>query len=87
MTNEEVKLGIDGYQIPLGSGLRKVERNEGEKFDVAGARFTWKVKGADTGYAFSIYNRSLSRERVCRSTVTPMAKSFMCSPDTLTFFR
>jgi hypothetical protein len=31
-------------------GLRKIERNEGEKFDVAGARFTWKVKGEDTGY-------------------------------------
>jgi hypothetical protein len=47
MTNEELKIGNNGYQIPLGSGLRKVERNEGEKFDVAGVRFTWKVKGED----------------------------------------
>jgi quercetin dioxygenase-like cupin family protein len=59
MTNEELKIGNNGYQIPLGSGLRKVERNEGEKFDVAGVRFTWKVKGEDTGYAFSVYEQEL----------------------------
>jgi len=59
MTTEERKIGSNGYQIPLGSGLRKIERNEGEKFDVAGARFTWKVKGEDTGYAFSIYEQEL----------------------------
>ena len=59
MTNEEVKFGIDGYQIHFRRGLRNVERNEGEKFDVAGARFTWKVKGEDTGYAFSIYEQEL----------------------------
>jgi quercetin dioxygenase-like cupin family protein len=58
-TTEERKIGNNGYQIPLGSGLRKIERNEGEKFDVAGARFTWKVKGEDTGYAFSIYEQEL----------------------------
>ena len=46
-------------QIPLGSGLRKVERNGGETFDVADAQFTWKVKGEHTGYAFSIYEREL----------------------------
>ena len=59
MTTEERKIGPNGYQIPLRSGLRKIERNEGEKFDVAGARFTWKVKGEDTGYAFSIYEQEL----------------------------
>ena len=59
MTTEERKIGNNGYQIPLGSGLRKIERNEGEKFDVAGARFTWKVKGEDTGYTFSIYEQEL----------------------------
>jgi quercetin dioxygenase-like cupin family protein len=59
MTTEERKIGNNGYQIPLGSGLRKIERNAGEKFDVAGARFTWKVKGEDTGYAFSIYEQEL----------------------------
>ena len=59
MTNEELNTDNSRYQIPLGSGLRKVERKEGEKFNVAGARFTWKVKGEDTGYAFSIYEQEL----------------------------
>ena len=59
MTNEELNTDNSQYQIPLGSGLRKVERREGEKFNVAGARFTWKVKGEDTGYAFSIYEQEL----------------------------
>ncbi len=35
-------------QIPSGCGLRKAESNEGEAFDVAGALFTWKVKGKDS---------------------------------------
>jgi quercetin dioxygenase-like cupin family protein len=59
MTNEELKTDNSGHQIPFGSGLRKIERDEGEKFDVAGSRFTWKVKGEDTGYAFSIYEQEL----------------------------
>jgi quercetin dioxygenase-like cupin family protein len=46
-------------QIPLGNGLRKLEKDQGEIFDVAGVRFTWKVKGEDTGYAFSIYEQEL----------------------------
>jgi hypothetical protein len=87
MTRKELKTGNNGYQIPLESGLRKVERNAGEMFDVAGVRFTWKVKGADTGYAFSIYQQELEPGKVCRSIVTPIAKSFMCFSDILTFSR
>jgi hypothetical protein len=40
--------------IPATEGVRKVGRGEGEKFDIAGAHLTWKAKGVDTGYAFSI---------------------------------
>jgi quercetin dioxygenase-like cupin family protein len=47
------------HRIPLGRGLRKVDRNEGEIFDVADVRFTWKAKGEDTAYAFSIYHQEL----------------------------
>jgi quercetin dioxygenase-like cupin family protein len=47
-------------QIPFGNGLRRIEKSQGEPFDEAGARFTWKVKGPDTGYAFSIYEQQLS---------------------------
>jgi hypothetical protein len=32
-------------------GVHKVAKGEGERFDVAGARFTWKVKGDKTAYA------------------------------------
>jgi quercetin dioxygenase-like cupin family protein len=59
MRSEELRTGNNGYQIPLGSCLRRVEKNAGEMFDVAGVRFTWKVKGEDTGYAFSIYEQEL----------------------------
>jgi len=40
--------------IPASKGVRKVAPGEGERFDVAGAHLTWKVKGEDSGYAFSI---------------------------------
>jgi quercetin dioxygenase-like cupin family protein len=46
-------------QIPLGAGLRKVARDEGKLFDVAGAKFTWKAKGEDTGFALSMYEQEL----------------------------
>ena len=36
---------------------------------------------------FQFTNRSLSREKVCRSTVTPTAKSFMCSHGDIDFLR
>ena len=47
--------------IPATEGARKVAPGEGERFDVAGAHLTWKVKGEDSGYAFSI----------CEQTVAP----------------
>lgn len=45
--------------IPTTEGIRKVEPGDGEKFSIAGARLTWKVKGEDTGYAFSICEQTL----------------------------
>jgi quercetin dioxygenase-like cupin family protein len=50
----------DFRHIPRGRGLHKIGPNEGPIFDVAGARFAWKVKGEDTGYAFSIYEQVLN---------------------------
>lgn len=49
----------DVQHIPFGPGLRKVARNDGDTFDAAGARFTWKAKGADTGFMFSMYEQEL----------------------------
>jgi quercetin dioxygenase-like cupin family protein len=46
--------------IPATEGVRKVGRGEGEKFDIAGAHLTWKAKGVDTGYAFSICEQALA---------------------------
>jgi quercetin dioxygenase-like cupin family protein len=46
--------------IPATEGVRRVEPSEGEKFDVAGAHLTWKIKAEDTGYAFSICEQTLA---------------------------
>ena len=46
-------------KIPAIEGARKVAPEEGERFDVAGAHLTWKVKGEDSGYAFSVCEQTL----------------------------
>ena len=46
--------------IPTTEGVRKVGPGEGEKFDVAGTHLTWKAKGDDTGFAFSICEQTLA---------------------------
>jgi quercetin dioxygenase-like cupin family protein len=45
--------------IPTVEGVRKVRRGEGDKFDIAGARLTWKVKAQDSAYSFSINEMTL----------------------------
>ena len=49
----------DLLQIPPAEGVRKVGRGEGEHFEIANSRFTWKAKGVDTAYAFAIYELPL----------------------------
>jgi hypothetical protein len=46
--------------IPTTEGVRKVGPDQGERFDIAGAHLTWKVKGEDSGYAFSICEQTLA---------------------------
>ena len=46
--------------IPGVEGVRKVGRDEGEPFDVAGAHFVWKVKAADSAYSFSVNEMTLA---------------------------
>jgi quercetin dioxygenase-like cupin family protein len=46
-------------QVPAGGELRKIARDEGERFDVAGARFTWKVKNKDSGHSLSMFEMTL----------------------------
>jgi hypothetical protein len=62
-------------QIPSGYGLRKVERNEGEAFDVAGARFTWKVKGKETGIG---YKAALGCQIVGISEKSLYSSAYLC---------
>jgi len=42
------------HTIPATEGVRRIGFGEGEEFDIAGAHLTWKAKGENTGYAFSI---------------------------------
>ena len=46
--------------IPAVEGVRKVGREEGEPFNVAGANFVWKVKAADSAYSFSVNEMTLA---------------------------
>ena len=41
-------------------GVRKVGRAEGERFDIAGAHLTWKVKAHDSAYSFSLNELTLA---------------------------
>ena len=46
--------------IPAIEGVRKLRQGEGERFDVAGAHLTWKVKAQDSAYSFSVCEMSLA---------------------------
>jgi quercetin dioxygenase-like cupin family protein len=53
-------MAVPLQNIPASEGARKVARGEGERFEVAGAHLTWKVKGEDSGYAFSVCEQTLA---------------------------
>lgn len=53
-------MSVAFQNIPATEGVRKIARGEGERFDVAGAHLTWKVKGEDSGYAFSVCEQTLA---------------------------
>jgi len=54
----ETRMNVSRH-IPAGRGLRKVARDEGERFNVAGASFVWKVKNEDSGHALSMFEMTL----------------------------
>jgi hypothetical protein len=87
MTNEKRNIGENSYQISLGTGLRKVERDEGESFDALALALLGRRRVKTPATRFRFTNRSLVREKVCRCTVTPIAKSSTCSPDISTFLQ
>jgi quercetin dioxygenase-like cupin family protein len=45
--------------IDASYGVRKVGPKEGRTIEVGGVRLTWKARGADTGFANSIYEMEL----------------------------
>jgi len=53
-------MSVTFQNIPATEGARKVAPGEGEPFDIAGAHLTWKVKGEDSGYAFSVCEQTLT---------------------------
>jgi quercetin dioxygenase-like cupin family protein len=46
--------------IPAPEGVRKVGPHEGERFDIAGAHLTWKIKSEDSSYAFTVCEQALA---------------------------
>lgn len=61
--------------MPLGKPV-KIGKDAGEVVTALGASFTWKVKGADTGYAFAVYEMALAPGRGVPLHMHPFAEFF-----------
>src|SRR5215831_18037119 len=73
--------------IPASEGVRKVAPGGGERFDVAGAHLTWKAKGEDTGYAFSVCEQTLAPGEGVPLHSHPSAEAFYVLSGATDFFR
>ena len=58
------------------SGVKRILANEGLVVDVMGQRLTWKARGEDTGYIFSIYEMTLLPEKALPLHYHPYAEVF-----------
>jgi quercetin dioxygenase-like cupin family protein len=58
------------------AGIKKVPANGGPIVDVAGQRLTWKARGEDTAYVFSIYEMTLLPEKALVLHYHPYAEVF-----------
>jgi quercetin dioxygenase-like cupin family protein len=58
------------------AGVKKVPANGGPTVDVGGQRLTWKVRGEDTAYIFSIYEMTLLPESALALHYHPYAEIF-----------
>jgi quercetin dioxygenase-like cupin family protein len=74
-------------QIPPTEGVRKIGAGEGEHFDIADSRFTWKAKAADTGYAFAIYELPLDPGKGVPLHSHPYAEVFYILDGRVDFMR
>jgi quercetin dioxygenase-like cupin family protein len=73
--------------IPAVEGVRKVGSGEGERFDIAGAHFTWKVKAEDSAFAFSINELTLAPGEGIPIHSHTSAESFYVLEGAVDFFR
>ena len=73
--------------IPSMEGARKVEPGEGQRFEIAGANLTWKVRGEDTGYAFSVCEQDLAPGEGVPLHSHPYAEVFYILDGPVDFFR
>jgi mannose-6-phosphate isomerase-like protein (cupin superfamily) len=73
--------------IPAVEGVRKVGRGEGEKFDIAGAHLTWKVKASDSAYQFSVCEMTLAPGEGVPVHSHASAESFYVLTGSVDFYR
>jgi quercetin dioxygenase-like cupin family protein len=68
-------------------GVRKVCREEGEQFDIAGVHLTWKVKAHDSAYSFSVMEATLAPGEGVPVHSHPSVESFYVLSGDADFFR
>jgi quercetin dioxygenase-like cupin family protein len=73
--------------IPAEEGVRRVGAGEGEKFDIAGAHLTWKVKSLDSAYQFSVCEMTLAPGEGVPVHSHSSAESFYVLTGTVDFYR
>jgi quercetin dioxygenase-like cupin family protein len=73
--------------IPAVEGVRWVGSGEGEKFDIAGAHLTWKVKAIDSAYQFSVCEMTLAPGEGVPVHSHTSAESFYVLTGSVDFYR
>lgn len=73
--------------IPAAEGVRRVDAGEGEKFDIAGAHLTWKVKASDSAHQFSVCEMTLAPGEGVPVHSHPSAESFFVLTGSVDFYR
>src|SRR5215467_6333912 len=73
--------------IPTTEGVLKVGPSKGEKFNIAGAHLTWKAKGENTGYAFSVCEQTLAPGEGVPLHTHPSTEAFYVLSGAADFFR
>jgi quercetin dioxygenase-like cupin family protein len=74
------------HTIPAEEGVRKIGREEGEKFDIAGAHLTWKVKAHDSAYQFPVCEMALAPGEGVPVHSHSSAESFYVLTGTVDFY-